>query len=218
MSALLRRRSIQSASADVKVSLMTCCGMAALYGMAATAVGVATGVQPAADLAGGKIESNEIEQFQKYHHHHVSSQQTNFKPVLIPTPPLGVLIDQHIVEENIPGSIDSRLKQSHASQAVFGMCCSVDETNGLMIHPTNITVRFISPSSPVLPTRTNLIWTKFASVVSQENVTDKTTQEPSTKRRKMTENNGDGPADKIIDLMEEVERFTTIISKTIFSS
>eukprot|EP00529_Nitzschia_sp_RCC80_P003920 CAMPEP_0113491232 /NCGR_PEP_ID=MMETSP0014_2-20120614/27452_1 /TAXON_ID=2857 /ORGANISM="Nitzschia sp." /LENGTH=1050 /DNA_ID=CAMNT_0000385021 /DNA_START=51 /DNA_END=3203 /DNA_ORIENTATION=+ /assembly_acc=CAM_ASM_000159 len=229
MSALLRRRSIQSASADVKVSLMTCCGMAALYGMAATAVGVATGVQPAADIAGGKIEPNEIDQFQQQQQRNqmtaaASPASSDSKSGLIPTPPLGVFIDQKIVEENIPGNIDSRLKQSHASQAIFGMFCSVDETNGLTIHPANITVRFISPSSPVLPTRTNLSWTKFASVA--QNGTDKhdettTTQEPSTKRLKTIDRNGGAPptsADKIIDLMVEVERFATIISKTVFSS
>lgn len=49
-SASLRQRAIQLACADVKVSLATCCGIAAVYGMSALALGVATGVTAVADM------------------------------------------------------------------------------------------------------------------------------------------------------------------------
>lgn len=48
--ALLRQRSIQLACADVKASLMTCCGVAAVYGLSALSLGVATGVTAVADM------------------------------------------------------------------------------------------------------------------------------------------------------------------------
>jgi hypothetical protein len=49
-SVLLRERSIQSACADVRISLSKCCGMAALYGLAPLALGGATGLAAVADM------------------------------------------------------------------------------------------------------------------------------------------------------------------------
>jgi hypothetical protein len=49
-SASLRDRAIQLACADVKVSLATCCSVAAVYGMSALSLGVATGVTAVADM------------------------------------------------------------------------------------------------------------------------------------------------------------------------
>lgn len=48
--ALLRQRSIQMACGDVKASLMTCCGVAAVYGLSALSLGVATGVTAVVDM------------------------------------------------------------------------------------------------------------------------------------------------------------------------
>jgi hypothetical protein len=48
--ASLRDRTIQLACTDVKVSLATCCGVAAVYGMSALSLGVATGVTAVADM------------------------------------------------------------------------------------------------------------------------------------------------------------------------
>lgn len=50
MSASLRLRAIQTACKDVKVSLQSCCGMAALYGLTALSFGVATGVAAIPDM------------------------------------------------------------------------------------------------------------------------------------------------------------------------
>jgi len=49
-SVLLRERSIQSACADVQISLSKCCGMAALYGLAPLALGSATGLSAVTDM------------------------------------------------------------------------------------------------------------------------------------------------------------------------
>lgn len=48
--ALLRQRSIQLACTDVKASLVTCCGVAAVYGLSALSLGVVTGVTAVADM------------------------------------------------------------------------------------------------------------------------------------------------------------------------
>ena len=48
-SSSLRHRSIQNACKDVKASLMSCCGMAAVYGLSSLATGVATGIAAQAD-------------------------------------------------------------------------------------------------------------------------------------------------------------------------
>ena len=50
MSASLRVRAVSMACKDVRVSLVTCCGMAAQYGLSAVAIGVATGVAPTPDM------------------------------------------------------------------------------------------------------------------------------------------------------------------------
>ena len=50
MSASLRQRAIQTACKDVKVSLVTCCGMAAVYGLSVLALGAATGVGVSPDM------------------------------------------------------------------------------------------------------------------------------------------------------------------------
>jgi hypothetical protein len=50
MSASLRQRAIHVACGDVRVSLITCCGMASIYGLSALAIGVATGVAASPDM------------------------------------------------------------------------------------------------------------------------------------------------------------------------
>jgi hypothetical protein len=49
-SASLREKSVDQSCRDVMVSLMSCCGMAAVFGVGAIALKIACGVDPAADL------------------------------------------------------------------------------------------------------------------------------------------------------------------------
>ena len=49
-SASLRERSVQSACTDVRISLIKCCGMAALYGMTPLAMGAALGLEAVPDM------------------------------------------------------------------------------------------------------------------------------------------------------------------------
>ena len=50
MSAKLRARAINLACKDVRVSMNNCCGMAAIYGLSALAIGVATGIAASPDM------------------------------------------------------------------------------------------------------------------------------------------------------------------------
>ena len=50
MSASLRQRAILLACKDVRVSMINCCGMSAMYGLSAVAIGVATGVEACVDM------------------------------------------------------------------------------------------------------------------------------------------------------------------------
>ena len=49
-SASLREKSIDQTCHDVRVSLMTCCGMAAVFGVAAMGLKIAGGADPMADV------------------------------------------------------------------------------------------------------------------------------------------------------------------------
>ncbi|KAL3796692.1 hypothetical protein HJC23_009992 [Cyclotella cryptica] len=79
-SASLREKSADQACRDVMLSLMTCSCMSVVFGVAAIALKVACGVDPAADMAGGPIrdESNRG---------------------IINVPPLSVMLRQRMIEK-----------------------------------------------------------------------------------------------------------------------
>jgi hypothetical protein len=49
-SASLRDKSVNQTCHDVRASLITCCGMATVFGVAAIALKIACGVDPVADM------------------------------------------------------------------------------------------------------------------------------------------------------------------------
>eukprot|EP00539_Tryblionella_compressa_P005224 CAMPEP_0178776172 /NCGR_PEP_ID=MMETSP0744-20121128/24583_1 /TAXON_ID=913974 /ORGANISM="Nitzschia punctata, Strain CCMP561" /LENGTH=290 /DNA_ID=CAMNT_0020433197 /DNA_START=71 /DNA_END=943 /DNA_ORIENTATION=+ len=213
-SASLRQRAIHLACQDVKVSLMTCCGMAALYGLSAVAMGVATGVQASPDMAGGKLEPNSATFLATLKEHNIDSS-TSF----LPTPPVSLLVDQKLVENSSWTSDGDRVKESYADQELFGVLCSVNESNGLTLYGAEIRVKLESPSS--IPTRTGLVLTKFVvdgdEYSTYQNRTNEGDVEPPAKRTKTEANFHKGNDDDCVtqDLMEEVERFAGILSETL---
>jgi hypothetical protein len=201
----LRQRAIQLACKDVKVSLMTCCGMSALYGLSAVAIGVATGIQPSPDMAGGKLDPNSPS-------FDITLRENNLDPSTIkqsflPTPPLTLLIDQKLVENSSWTNDGDRVKQSFAQQELFGICCSVNESQGIVLYGSEIDVKLESPSS--LPIQTGLRLTKFVSTDGDVVTND---EPPPSKRTKL-----DNPtaATSTQDLMDEVEVFASILSETL---
>lgn len=81
-SSSLRVKSVDQACGDVRVSLVLCCGLSAVFGVAAIALKIVGGVDPVADMAGGLIEDES-------------------NAGLIRVPPLSVVLRQRIIEKEV---------------------------------------------------------------------------------------------------------------------
>jgi len=237
-SALLRLNAIRLACNDVKVSLMSCCGMSVLYGLAVVTIGVATGIEAAPEMAGGKLdpalfkksitESKEIANF-KY----LLSNDKVFSSFLTAPPP-SLLIDQKLVERVSVTSDGERVKRSLSEQERFGICCSVNETDGLVLYGAEIKVEIESPSS--VPTRKSFDLVPFVHAEEFDdsanpdstwtNNGDTVGEEPPPSKRTKTENsNGDSNnldnagrkvvVDETRDLIDEVKHFALILAETV---
>jgi hypothetical protein len=198
MSASLRQRAIQLACKDVRVSLMSCCGMAAIFGLSALSMGVATGVAPQPDMAGGAVPAVDGK-------------------VFLPAPPLSILVDQNLVETTARTSDGEKTKNAHTEQELFGVCCTTDDA-ALTLYGSTMFVRLDSPIS--IPNRTSLTLTSFQKppVVDGETSWDNSNGNdlPPAKRAKLEEADSTGSTGGAAqDLMVEVEHFATILSETL---
>mmetsp|Transcript_1074 Transcript_1074/g.1370 ORF Transcript_1074/g.1370 Transcript_1074/m.1370 type:complete len:828 (-) Transcript_1074:263-2746(-) len=127
MSASLRSRAIQLACKDAKNSLVTCCGMAAIYGLGALAAGVATGISVQSDLCGGPMQQME---------------GTTFLPI----PPVGLISNQHVVYTQHVTSDGEKRKKALIEREIFALSCSAN-TDGLILYGFDILTLLESPSS-----------------------------------------------------------------------
>ena len=84
-SAKLRANAVTNACEDLKESLMTCCTAAAVYGIGASALSLAYGVDAMIDMAGGIV----------------TNEESQIATPLLPSPPVCVVHDQHLKEEKI---------------------------------------------------------------------------------------------------------------------
>lgn len=201
MSASLRERAIQLACKDVRVSLISCCGMAAIFGLSALAMSVATGVTPQVDMAGGPVPSLDGRAF-------------------LSVPPLSILVDQNLVETTSRTTDGEKINRIHTEQELFGVCCTSDDST-LTLYGTCIFVQLESPIS--VPHRSTVSLTAFVTPTQSDSVSsrlgndDNAVDIPPSKRAKMEEGllrwNGQGPP--VQDLMDEVEHFATILSDTL---
>ena len=207
-SILLRQRAIGLACRDVNVSLMSCCGMAVLYGLSAVSIGVATGIEASPEMAGGKLVLTELTKA-------AASLSLNTKVVssFLLAPPPSLLIDQKLVEHASWTSDGERLKKSLSEQERFGICCSVDEAFGLTLYGAEIKTEIESPSS--IPTRKEFELVAFANAsTSNQDLGDESIV-PPTKRAKTDGSSNAGRQAKTRDLIDEVEYFAAILSQTI---
>lgn len=205
-STLLRQRAIGLACRDVNVSLMSCCGMAVLYGLSAVSIGVATGIEASPEMAGGKPVLTELTKAAAS-----LSLDTKVVSSFLLAPPPSLLIDQKLVEHASWTSDGERLKKSLSEQERFGICCSVDEAFGLTLYGAEIKTEIESPSS--IPTRKEFELVAFASASNQD-LGDESIV-PPTKRAKTEESSNAGRQAKTRDLIDEVEYFAAILSQTI---
>jgi hypothetical protein len=187
MSASLRRRAVELACKDVRVSLISCCGMAAVFGMCALSMNTATGVASQPDMAGETITRIEGRDF-------------------LPLPPLCILVDQNIVETTSRTSDGEKITRIHTEQELFAVFCSASDA-GLTIYGATIFVRLESPTA--IPVRTSLALTHFA-VSSPDIDPEENNAAPPSKRARR-----EGGDAAVVDLMNEVERFAAILSDTL---
>mmetsp|Transcript_13407 Transcript_13407/g.20322 ORF Transcript_13407/g.20322 Transcript_13407/m.20322 type:complete len:482 (+) Transcript_13407:1-1446(+) len=131
MSPSLRQRAVQTGCRDVRKTLMSCCGMGCVFGYAALACTIATGMDPDVDMAGGVL-------------HEVSNNNTDTD--MLNVCPLSVLMDQHMVEEIKVIHSDEQKKISLIQQELFGITCSVT-SDVLELRFFDITTRLSSPVS-----------------------------------------------------------------------
>ena len=178
----LRKRAIGLACKDVKVSLMTCCGMSVLYGLSIVSLNVASGIDSSPEMSGGKLDLiKEIDIKMMTTVVDANNNNNKNKIVLssfLTAPPPSLLLDSKLVEHtswttDISGE---RIKHSIAEQERFGICCSIidddndtgnenDKTDGrggggLIVYGANIKVELEqSPSS--IPIRKSINFVPF---------------------------------------------------------
>ncbi|KAL7545173.1 hypothetical protein ACHAWF_008525 [Thalassiosira exigua] len=107
-SASLRERSIGQTCSDVRASLMTCCGVAAAFGVGAMALRIAGGVDPVVDMAGGPIIDESC-------------------PDIVPVPPLAVILRQRIVEKLVKEGIGETKRISQLQGELLALAACVNE-------------------------------------------------------------------------------------------
>jgi hypothetical protein len=186
----LRQRAIQLACKDVRVSLMTSCGMAALYGLSALALGVATGVTAVADNAGGPVE--------------VMGGIT-----FVAVPPVAVILDQQMIQRTSNSSDGDWKKQALLEKELFALSCSVNDV-ALTIHALDVTVVVDSPAS--LPSREKCSLVPLKEPF--EGANGGMNGEPAPKRAKI-ENGAVHVEDNNDVLMEEVETLAKIFTSAL---
>ncbi len=205
-STLLRQRAIGLACKDVKVSLMSCCGMAVLYGLSAVSMGVATGITASPEMAGGKLIPAELSKA-------VASLNPNASASsFLVAPPPSLLVDQKLVEHASWTPDGERLKKSLSEQDRFGICCSVEESNGLIVYGAAIKTEIESPSS--IPTRKEFELVAFSSASSYQQTAQESIS-PPTKRAKTEGSNPVTGKVETRDLIDEAEYFADILAQTI---
>jgi len=191
MSSSLRLRAVQTACKDVKVSLQNCCGMAAMYGLAALSFGVATGVSAIPDMAGGILEPN----------------RSNGKK-FVPAPPLTLLIDQHMIETTQRTSDGDKTQKIYTEQELFGTCCAVDDA-ALTVYGLKVNTRLDTPSS--VPNRTS--WELKRLQSGPHLVPMEAEDTRPTKRARVEESSNGGVVAH--GMTQEVEYFASILSNTL---
>uniref|UniRef100_A0A7S2U570 Uncharacterized protein n=1 Tax=Attheya septentrionalis TaxID=420275 RepID=A0A7S2U570_9STRA len=194
----LRERAIGSACTDVRTSLMTCCGIAAVYGVGAIALGVASGVDASADIAGGIMD-------------HKSTG--SYDHALLSIPPVGILLNQSLAEKKVGDTItqddllDERRKVTIVEREVLALTGSVNDS-ALTLHCFDVTAQLDSPSS--VPVRTQCVPVSLESVVTVENGT-----EPVAKRARLDTQSTTGSTATNYQMMDKVQQLAAQLQNTL---
>ena len=192
--------------------------MAALYGLSTLAIGVATGVDASPDMAGEAVEPLNGLHF-------------------LATPPLTILLDQHMVENTVRTTDGEKRQKTHCEQEFLGVTCSAND-EGVTLYGLEIEVHLDTPNSGTLQTGSSAFYQQFLTYscfllvvpVRKSCVllewkkgdlndleVDEADQAPSKKRRKLqgdldsqnqdSTRNGNG--------MAEIQKFASMIDSTL---
>lgn len=185
MSASLRERSIGQACRDVRQAIITACGIAALYGLAPLAIGAAFGVTVTPDMAGkGSLESVG-------------------ETTLLNAPPVGIVLDQEMVETSSTFMDGVTKKKSHIKQSMFALSCTATE-KGVTMVPMEIEIVLDSPGSPVERKKLKIL--EFQDPVKRAEMHYR---EPPTKKSRC-----EASDEEDVTTLQEVDVFAEIVCAT----
>jgi hypothetical protein len=134
---------------------------------------------------------------------------------MLSTPPIGIVLDQRVIENNQNASDGVNKKVTSIEQSLFAFTCSVDDS-ALKIIPLDITVKLDSISA--IPQRNSCNLTNFVlnfpnQELSSTNVADRFL----VKKRRIHAGDSVDNRSIIVDVMNEVNRFAYILCDTIES-
>lgn len=115
-SAALREKSIMEVSGEVCALLMSCAGVAAVYGVGALAIGVAGGSEAVLDIGGGSIPSKE-----------------KGTAPFISVPPLSVIMNQQLIEHHTVDMNGERSTTMLLEREICGITASLSNA-ALTLH------------------------------------------------------------------------------------
>lgn len=185
MSPSLRERSVGQACRDVRQALITACGMSAIYGLAPLAIGAAFGVTVMSDMAGKGV-----------------TESVNGAS-LLNAPPVGLVLDQQMVETSSTTMDGVTKKKNHIKQSMFALSCTATEMGVTMV-PLEIEVVLESPGSPVERKKLEII--EFRYTPKEGEIQN---GEPPAKKSRIESSDEDDLA-----TLQEVDFFAEVVSCT----
>jgi hypothetical protein len=185
MSHFLRERTIGQACRDVRQALIRCCGIAALYGLSPLALGAAFGLNGVPDISGKAV------------------LETVVGEALLNAPPVGILLDQELMESSATSVEGIHSKRNYLKQSIFALSCVANESGVTMV-PMEIEIVLDTPVSVRDRKKVELI--KFLESTEEK---DAASLDHQPKKRR-TERSGDEDA----TTLEEVDRFARILCAT----
>lgn len=124
------------------------------------------------------------------------------------TPPLSILIDQHMIETTQRTSDGDKTQKIYTQQELFSTCCVVDDA-ALLVYGLTVNTKLDTPSSA--PERTS--WELKSLRSGPQLVPMEAEDARPTKRARVEETRNGGVA--VHDMAEEVEYFASILSHTL---
>ena len=129
----LRARAVETACRDMRKSLVTCAGIAAIFGLSALALKVSSGVEALVDVAGGPIKTSQ-------------EHDEEFKAdSLLGVPPVGIVLNQQVIQEKEMLVSGEEKTTTLLEKDVLAVTASAGQ-DALTLYAFNVTVQASRPS------------------------------------------------------------------------